>query len=83
MAMSTDQKEAAGELLAIAGAALLFWCAVPVAYLLVVSLVSRAYSIGAIFSLFVAPQMVLWWIGLLAGLICFRIRRAVLGTRKP
>ncbi|QAY93695.1 hypothetical protein CUN63_29500 [Pseudomonas sp. ACM7] len=80
MVMNTEQKIAAGELLAIAGAALLFLCAVPVAYLLVVSLVSGAYSIGTFLSFFfhIPP----WWIGLLAGLMCFRIRRAVLSSIK-
>jgi hypothetical protein len=83
MVMNTDQKEAAGELLAIAGAALLFLCAVPVAYLLVISLVSRAYSIGTILGAFMQPEMILWWTGVLTGVLCFRVRRAVLGARKP
>jgi hypothetical protein len=81
MAMSTDQKEAAGELLAIAGAALLFLCAVPVAYMLFVSLVSGAYTLGDWISLFL--HLPPWWIAFLTGLMCFRIRTAVLGNRKP
>lgn len=83
MIMNTEQKKASGELLAIIGSVLLFLCAVPVAYLIVVSLVSRAYSLGTFFSVFLQmPQMLLWWIGLLAGVMCFRVRRVVLGGRK-
>ncbi|TFB40939.1 hypothetical protein [Pseudomonas sp. F01002] len=81
--MNTEQKKATGELLAIVGAVLLFLCAVPVAYMLVVSLVSRAYSLGTFFSVFLQmPQMLLWWIGLIAGVMCFHVRRVVLGSSK-
>lgn len=81
--MNTDQKKAAGGPLAIVGAVLLFLCAVPFAYFLVLSLVSGAYTVGAFLgAFFVMPQMLLWWIGLLAGGMCFHVRRTVLGSRK-
>ncbi|WP_460156249.1 hypothetical protein [Pseudomonas sp. S2_H10] len=81
--MNTEQKNAAGELLAIAGGALFFLCAMPVAYLLVLTL-AGAYSIGTFISVFLQlPEMLLWWTGVLTCVMCFRFRRVVLGSQKP
>ncbi|MFK3797197.1 hypothetical protein [Pseudomonas sp. NPDC088444] len=61
---------AAGELLSIASAILLFGCAVPVTYLLLVEALSQAYSFTAILKMFFgAAVMLLWWSALLAGLL--------------
>ena len=82
--MMTDQKRAAGEQLATVGAVLLFLFAVPFVSLLVLSLVSGAYTVGAFLgAFFVMLQILLWWIGLLAGAMCFRFRRVILGRRRP
>lgn len=83
MVMNTEKKNATGELLAVAGAALLFLCAFPAASLLVVSIMSHPHTPDFFFSFFLQmPEMLLWWIGLLASVTCFQVRRAVLRDRK-
>ncbi|WP_455925791.1 hypothetical protein [Pseudomonas putida] len=82
--MNADQKRAAGELLGIAGAVLLFCCVVPIAYLLVVEMVSRAYSVTTIAHMFFgSPVMLPWWAVLFGGMLCFRVRRKLIGPRRP
>lgn len=57
---------------------LLFCCAVPIADLLVVEMVSQAYSVTKSVKMFCgSPVMLLWWAALFSG-----IRRSVMWVRR-